>query len=44
MNSFDKEEYQSTMEPMRKRLDWFIVGVHVVAWTLLILFTAYFVK
>ena len=33
----------STMEPMRKRLDWFIVGAFVLAWGSLFLL-AYITK
>ena len=40
----DEMEYESTMEPMRRRLDWFMVGVHVLTWICLIWFCAYFVK
>ena len=36
MNNFDKQEYESTLEPMRKRLDW-IMFWHFVVWGLMVL-------
>lgn len=35
MNNFDKQEYESTMEPMRNRLDWFYGAAVVLAWVVL---------
>ena len=36
MNNFDKHEYESTLEPMRKRLDW-VMFFYFVVWALVVL-------